>query len=35
LQNDAYVALPCTYLVAENDLALPPAYQEGMVSLQN
>jgi hypothetical protein len=35
LQNDAYAALPCTYLVAEYDLALPPAYQEGMVALQN
>lgn len=35
LENDAYTALPAAYLVTENDLALPPAYQEGMVALQN
>ncbi|KAF4632596.1 hypothetical protein G7Y89_g5534 [Cudoniella acicularis] len=35
LENDAYPALPCIYLVTENDLALPAAYQEGMVALQN
>lgn len=35
LNNDAYGALPCTYLVTENDLALPAAYQEGMIALQN
>ncbi|KAH6662793.1 Alpha/beta hydrolase fold-1 [Halenospora varia] len=35
LENDAYAALPCKYLVTENDLALPAAYQEGMVALQN
>lgn len=35
LENDAYAALPCKYLVTENDLALPAAYQERMVALQN
>ncbi|KAI9645189.1 hypothetical protein NHQ30_005923 [Ciborinia camelliae] len=35
LHNDAYSALPSTYLVTEEDLALPAAYQEGMVALQN
>lgn len=35
LENDSYVSLPCTYLVTENDLALPSGYQEGMVALQN
>jgi hypothetical protein len=35
LENDPYAAVPCTYLVAENDLALSAAYQEGMVALQN
>lgn len=35
LNNDAYAALPSTYLVTENDLALPAAYQEGMIALQN
>jgi len=35
LENDAYAALSCMYLVTENDLALPAAYQEGMVALQN
>ncbi|TGO47639.1 hypothetical protein BCON_0269g00050 [Botryotinia convoluta] len=35
LHNDAYVALPCTYLITEDDLALPTAYQEGMIALQN
>jgi len=35
LENDAYAALPCTYLVTEEDVALPAAYQEGMVALQN
>ncbi|RAL67215.1 hypothetical protein DID88_007990 [Monilinia fructigena] len=35
LHNDAYSALPSTYLVTEDDLALPAAYQEGMVALQN
>jgi hypothetical protein len=33
LDNDVYAALPCTYLVMENDLALPATYQEGMVAL--
>lgn len=35
LKNDAYTALPCMYLVTEKDMALPAAYQEGMVGLQN
>ncbi|TVY80524.1 hypothetical protein LSUE1_G003416, partial [Lachnellula suecica] len=35
LRNDAYASLPCVYLVTENDLALPAAYQEAMVELQN
>jgi hypothetical protein len=35
LENDAYAALPCVYLVTEDDLAVPAAYQEGMVALQN
>jgi len=35
LTNDAYTALPCAYLVTENDKALPPAYQDGMVAMQN
>ncbi|KAE9378288.1 alpha/beta-hydrolase [Stipitochalara longipes BDJ] len=35
LKNDVYPALPCVYLVTENDLTLPAAYQEGMVTLQN
>ncbi|CAG8951328.1 hypothetical protein HYFRA_00008078 [Hymenoscyphus fraxineus] len=35
LENDPYTALPCAYLVSEDDLALPSAYQEGMVALQN
>lgn len=34
LENDAYTALPCAYLLTENDLALPLAYQEMMVGLQ-
>ncbi|KAL8722890.1 MAG: hypothetical protein Q9225_000723 [Loekoesia sp. 1 TL-2023] len=34
LDNDAYTAIPCAYLVTENDLALPPAYQENMVRMQ-
>lgn len=35
LTNDVYPALPCVYLVTENDLAVTAAYQEGMVALQN
>jgi len=35
LENDAYAALPSVYLVSENDMALPAAYQEGMIALQN
>ncbi|KAI0141263.1 alpha/beta-hydrolase [Xylariaceae sp. FL1272] len=34
LQNDAYAALPCAYLITEGDLALPKAYQEGMIANQ-
>ncbi|KAL9121276.1 MAG: hypothetical protein Q9187_002170 [Circinaria calcarea] len=35
LNNDAYTALPCAYLVTEDDLALPVAYQDGMVAMQS
>ncbi|KAL9067032.1 MAG: hypothetical protein Q9157_006947 [Trypethelium eluteriae] len=35
LDNDAYTGLPCAYLISENDLALPAAYQEGMVAMQS
>ena len=35
LTNDAYSALPCAYLVLEDDLTLPKEYQEGMVNTQN
>ncbi|KAE8323544.1 Alpha/beta hydrolase fold-1 [Aspergillus sergii] len=34
LTNDAYSALPCAYLVLEDDLTLPKEYQEGMIALQ-
>jgi hypothetical protein len=34
LTNDAYSALPCAYLVLENDKSLPKEYQEYMISLQ-
>ena len=34
LNNDAYTALPCAYLVTEEDLALPAAYQDGMIAMQ-
>ncbi|KAL3491088.1 alpha/beta-hydrolase [Aspergillus germanicus] len=34
LTNDAYSALPCAYLVLENDKSLPKDYQEYMISLQ-
>ena len=34
LSNDAYTALPCAYLLTKNDLALPLAFQEHMVALQ-
>ena len=27
--------MPCAYLVTENDLALPVAYQEGMIAMQS
>lgn len=35
LENDTYTVIPCAYLVTENDLALPSAYQEGMVAMQS
>lgn len=35
LENDAYTALPCAYLVTENDLALSASYQEGMIAMQS
>ena len=35
LENDAYAALPCAYLVTENDMALPASYQEGMIAMQS
>ena len=35
LENDAYTALPCAYLVTENDMALPASYQEGMIAMQS
>ncbi|KAL3462440.1 alpha/beta-hydrolase [Aspergillus heterothallicus] len=34
LTNDAYSALPCAYLVLENDQSLPKEYQESMIALQ-
>ncbi|KAK8023232.1 hypothetical protein PG991_006471 [Apiospora marii] len=34
LTNDAYAALPCAYLVLEDDQTLPKEYQEGMAALQ-
>lgn len=35
LNNDAYTALSCAYLVTENDMAVPAAYQDGMVAMQS
>lgn len=35
LEDDPHAALPCVYLVAENGLTLPAAYEEAMVALQN
>jgi hypothetical protein len=35
LENDAYSALPCVYVVTENDIGVPISAQEGMVGLQN
>ena len=35
LTNDAYTTLPCAYLVTDNDIALPPAYQDGILTMQN
>ncbi|OAG08677.1 uncharacterized protein CC84DRAFT_1174124 [Paraphaeosphaeria sporulosa] len=34
LTNDAYMSLPCAYLVLEGDQTLAKEYQEGMVMLQ-
>lgn len=34
LTNDAYAALPCAYLVLEDDQTLAKEYQEGMAALQ-
>lgn len=33
MENDAYAALPCIYLVTENGLAVLAAVQEGVVAL--
>ena len=35
LENDAYTALPCAYLMTENDLVLPVSYQEAMIAMQS
>ena len=35
LENDAYTALPCAYLVTEDDFALPSAYQDAMIAMQS
>ncbi|KAL8706993.1 MAG: hypothetical protein Q9201_000041 [Fulgogasparrea decipioides] len=35
LDNDAYTAIPTAYLVTQDDLALPSAYQESMVAMQS
>ncbi|PYI08008.1 hypothetical protein BO78DRAFT_442225 [Aspergillus sclerotiicarbonarius CBS 121057] len=34
LTNDAYAALPCAYVVLDEDTCLPSAYQEGMIAVQ-
>ncbi|PYH93825.1 alpha/beta-hydrolase [Aspergillus ellipticus CBS 707.79] len=34
LTNDAYLALPCAFLITENDRLLPKEYQEHMIALQ-
>ncbi|KAI1145313.1 Alpha/Beta hydrolase protein [Nemania diffusa] len=34
LSNNAYTALPCAYVVLENDVTLAKEYQEAMVALQ-
>ncbi|OJJ71214.1 hypothetical protein ASPBRDRAFT_55833 [Aspergillus brasiliensis CBS 101740] len=33
LTNDAYAAVPCAYLVLDEDTCLPPAYQEKMIAM--
>ena len=35
LESDAYSALPCVYVVTENDIGVPTSAQEGVVGLQN
>jgi len=35
LEGDPYTEVPCAYLICEQDQALPAAYQEGMVAMQN
>jgi hypothetical protein len=35
LTNDAYSALPCAYLVLDDDKSLPREYQEGMIALHS
>ncbi|KAF3406283.1 hypothetical protein DPV78_001719 [Talaromyces pinophilus] len=34
LDHDPYIEVPCAFLICENDLALPFAYQEMMVAMQ-
>ncbi|KAI4146885.1 MAG: hypothetical protein L6R39_003301 [Caloplaca ligustica] len=34
LDNDPYTAIPCAYLITEDDLALPATYQESMLNMQ-
>ncbi|GLA41902.1 hypothetical protein AnigIFM63309_010221 [Aspergillus niger] len=33
LTNDAYAAVPCAYVVLDEDTCLPPAYQEKMIAM--
>ncbi|KAI1340875.1 Alpha/beta hydrolase fold-1 [Xylariaceae sp. FL0016] len=35
LENDAYAALPCAYLVTEGDAIIPKEHQEGMAAAQS
>ncbi|GKZ24647.1 hypothetical protein AbraIFM66951_011917 [Aspergillus brasiliensis] len=34
LTHDVYSALPCAFLISDNDTTLLPQYQEGMIALQ-
>jgi hypothetical protein len=34
LDHDPYTEVPCAFLICENDLALPFAYQEMMAAMQ-